>query len=91
MKVSAYHTESVSLPPEVRAVHHDQGACTGGVRIADIDRHSGSGGKPRCKECISLDDGLDATAVPVEYHLAPASRNGAAGPPLVSVSHAEDG
>jgi len=51
-KVLAYHTNSLEYPPEHRNVHHDHDDCPDGKRIQRIHRESGTGGKPRCKECI---------------------------------------
>jgi len=53
-KVSAYHTTSVEEPPAHREVHHDHDNCKYGKEIKPWNRASGTGGKPRCKECIKL-------------------------------------
>jgi hypothetical protein len=53
-KGPAYHTNSPEEPPEHRNVHHDHDTCTYGQRILAKHRESGTGGKPRCKECIRL-------------------------------------
>jgi len=53
-KVAAYHTNSPEYPPEHREVYHDHSDCKDGKRILPQHRVSGTGGKPRCKECIRL-------------------------------------
>lgn len=53
-KVAAYHTTSTEYPPEHRTVYHDRNDCQGGKMITPPHRVSGTGGKPRCKECIRL-------------------------------------
>jgi hypothetical protein len=53
-KVPPYHTNSVEYPPEHRNVYHDHDDCPDGKRILPRHRESGTGGKPRCKECIRL-------------------------------------
>jgi hypothetical protein len=54
-KVSPYHTDSAENTPEHRAVHHDHDNCPNGKQIQAKHRVNGTGGKPRCKECIKLD------------------------------------
>jgi hypothetical protein len=51
-RVSPYHTNSTDYPPEHRHVHHDYDDCPDGKRIKPEHRASGTGNKPRCKECI---------------------------------------
>jgi hypothetical protein len=53
-KVAPYHTNSIEYPLERRNVHHDHGDCKDGKRILPQHRVSGTGNKPRCKECIRL-------------------------------------
>jgi len=53
-KVSAYHTDSTEYPPSHREVYHDHDDCKYGKEIKPQHRKSGTGGKPRCKECIRL-------------------------------------
>jgi hypothetical protein len=53
-KVSPYHTNSMEYPPGHRNVHHDHDNCPDGRRIEARHRQSGTGGKPRCDECIRL-------------------------------------
>jgi hypothetical protein len=53
-KVAAYHTNSPEYPPTHREVYHDHDDCKDGKRILPWHRLSGTGGKPRCKECIRL-------------------------------------
>jgi len=53
-KISPYHTNSTEYPPEHRNVHHDHDDCPDGKRILPQHRVSGTGEKPRCKECIKL-------------------------------------
>lgn len=50
-KVAAYHTTSPEYP---REVYHDHDNCHDGKAIKPQHRVSGTGGKPRCKVCISL-------------------------------------
>ncbi len=54
MKVSPYHTNSTEYPPQHRNVHHDHDDCADGKRIKREHKEPGTGGKPRCKECINL-------------------------------------
>jgi len=53
-KVTAYHTNSPEYPPQHRNVYHDRDDCPDGRRIKQQDRVSGTGNRPRCKECIKL-------------------------------------
>ena len=53
-KVAPYHTNSPEYPPEHRNVHHDHDSCPDGRRIKPQHRIDGTGGKPRCKECVKL-------------------------------------
>jgi hypothetical protein len=53
-KVAAYHTDSEEYPPKHREVYHDRDDCPDGKRIQAKHRKTGTGGKPRCKECIRL-------------------------------------
>ena len=53
-KVSPYHTTTYEEPPEHRNVYHDHGDCKDGQRIKPYNKVQGTGGKPRCKECIRL-------------------------------------
>ena len=53
-KCAAYHTDSLEYPPSHREVYHDHDNCQYGSRIKAEHRLSGTGGKPRCKECIKL-------------------------------------
>ena len=53
-KVAPYHTTNMEYPPEHRSVYHDHDDCKDGKRILAKDRESGTGNKPRCKECIRL-------------------------------------
>jgi hypothetical protein len=53
-KVSPYHTTSLEEPPEHREVYHDHDNCHDGKAIKPWNRTSGTGGRPRCKVCISL-------------------------------------
>ena len=50
MKVPAYHTTN----PEHRNVYHDHDDCKDGKRILAADKVAGTGGRPRCQECIRL-------------------------------------
>ena len=54
MRVSAYHTDAPEYAAQHRDVHHDRADCGYGQIISDLHRLSGSGGKPRCLECIRL-------------------------------------
>ena len=53
-KVAAYHTNSTEYPPKNREVHHDHDDCYEGKKIESKHKVQGSGGKPRCSECIRL-------------------------------------
>jgi hypothetical protein len=53
-KVAPYHTNSLEYPPEHRNVYHDHDNCPEGKKIQSKHRENGTGGKPRCKECIKL-------------------------------------
>ena len=53
-KVGSYHTSNTEYPPEHRNVHHDHNDCKDGKQIKPEHRLMGTGGKPRCKECIRL-------------------------------------
>lgn len=53
-KIAPYHTTSTEYPPEHRNVYHDHSDCRDGKRITPQHRVSGTGAKPRCKECIRL-------------------------------------
>jgi hypothetical protein len=53
-KVSPYHTNSLEEPPKNREVHHDHDDCFEGKKIEKKHLEKGTGGKPRCKECIKL-------------------------------------
>jgi hypothetical protein len=52
-KCSPYHT-TTEEKPEQRDVYHDHSDCPDGKRILPENRVSGTGNRPRCKECISL-------------------------------------
>jgi hypothetical protein len=52
--LSQYHTNSEEYPPKDREVYHDHEDCPDGKRILPKHRLEGTGGKPRCKECINL-------------------------------------
>jgi hypothetical protein len=52
-KVNPYHTDTEEYPPE-RNVYHDHNDCPDGRRIEQEHWQSGTGGRPRCKECIRL-------------------------------------
>ena len=53
-KVAAYHTNSIEEPPKHREVYHNHNDCPDGKRIMPKHLEQGTGGKPRCKECIKL-------------------------------------
>ncbi len=53
-KIAPYHTTSYEEPPEHRNVYHDHDDCKDGKRILAKNRVAGTGGKPRCKECVKL-------------------------------------
>jgi hypothetical protein len=53
-KIPPYHTTSFEYPPGQRNVHHDHENCLAGKRIKLQHRLPGTGGKLRCKVCISL-------------------------------------
>lgn len=53
-KVAPFHTNSPEYLPEHRNVYHDRDECPDGKRILSEHRESGTGSKPRCKECFKL-------------------------------------
>jgi hypothetical protein len=53
-KVSAYHTNSPEYPPSHREVYHDHDDCKYGREIKPQHKVSGTGGKPKCRECERL-------------------------------------
>jgi hypothetical protein len=53
-KVAAYHTTSPEEPPKHREVYHDHDDCHDGKAIKPRNIEKGTGGKLRCKVCISL-------------------------------------
>lgn len=53
-KIPPYHTSSIEEPPRNREVHHDHDDCFEGKKIEKKHWEKGTGGKPRCKECIKL-------------------------------------
>jgi len=53
-KGAAYHTNSPEYLPKNREVYHDHDDCPEGKKILPKHRETGTGGKPRCKECIKL-------------------------------------
>jgi hypothetical protein len=55
VEVPAFHTNSPEYPPSHRNVYHDQSECGYGKEIKPEHRVSGTGDRPRCKECEKLD------------------------------------
>jgi hypothetical protein len=53
-KVSPYHTNSPEYLPKHREDYHDHDNCPDGKKIESKHRLSGTGEKPRCKECVKL-------------------------------------
>ena len=53
MKVAPYHTVVPEYGGE-RDVYHDHNDCPAGRRIKPEHRRAGTGGHPRCKDCIRL-------------------------------------
>lgn len=53
-KVASFHTNELEYPPEHRNVYHDHDDCFEGKKIKPQHRVSGTGSKPRCKECVRL-------------------------------------
>lgn len=49
MKVSSYHSSNPSDPD----VYHDHSDCPTGQQIPERNKVSGTGGFPRCKQCIA--------------------------------------
>jgi hypothetical protein len=49
MKVSPFHSSNPSDPD----VHHDHSDCPTGQQIPERNKVSGTGGFPRCKQCIA--------------------------------------
>jgi competence protein ComGC len=54
MKISPYHSTSTEDLQRQRYVHHDHGNCPDGKRIKSYNKRAGTGGFPRCDECIKL-------------------------------------
>ena len=48
VKVSAYHSSNQSDPD----VYHDHSDCPTGQQIPSYNKVSGTGGLPRCKQCV---------------------------------------
>ncbi|KGN40832.1 hypothetical protein N801_10975 [Knoellia aerolata DSM 18566] len=48
MKVAAYHSSNQSDPD----VYHDHSDCPTGQQIPSYNKLSGTGGYPRCKQCV---------------------------------------
>lgn len=48
VKVSAYHSSNQSDPD----VYHDHSDCPTGQQIPSYNKVSGTGGFPRCKQCV---------------------------------------
>lgn len=53
-KVYPYHTKSEEDGSQHRNVYHDHDNCSDGKRIKAKNKETGTDGRPRCKECISL-------------------------------------
>lgn len=53
-KVTAFHTTTKEYPKEHREIYHDQSTCSEGKKIKSEHRVTGTGGNPRCKECIKI-------------------------------------
>jgi hypothetical protein len=53
-KVSPYHSTSSEDLQRQRYVHHDHDDCADGKRIKSYNKKAGTGGFPRCDECIRL-------------------------------------
>jgi hypothetical protein len=53
-KVAPYHTSTDETEYGERNVHHDHNDCEYGKRIKTEHWRSGTGGHPRCKECVRL-------------------------------------
>jgi hypothetical protein len=51
MKVSAYHSTNNSDPD----VYHDYDDCPTGQQIPPRNKANGTGGYPRCKQCVAKD------------------------------------
>jgi len=50
--VTPYHTNAPEYPSSARQMFHDRADCPAGDSIRVEDREKGTGGKPRCRECI---------------------------------------
>jgi len=48
MKVSSYHSSNKSDPD----VYHDHDNCPTGQQIPSYNKQRGTGGFPRCKQCV---------------------------------------
>ena len=53
-KVTAYHSVSQEDMQRQRYVHHDHDNCPTGKQIKAVNKRSGTGGYPRCDDCIRL-------------------------------------
>jgi hypothetical protein len=53
-RVRPYHTALPARPPE-HDVYHDHDNCPDGRRIEPAHLRAGTGGRPRCQECLKLD------------------------------------
>jgi hypothetical protein len=53
-KVAPYHTITPEKPYGEQDVYHDQNNCPAGQLIEPQNRRSGTAGRPRCKDCISI-------------------------------------
>lgn len=49
MKVATYHSSNQSDPD----VHHDHSDCPTGQQIPSYNKLSGTGGFPRCQQCVA--------------------------------------
>ena len=54
MKVNPYHTTTPETAYGQRNVYHDNNQCSDGKRILAANRVSGTGGRPKCDECKTL-------------------------------------
>jgi hypothetical protein len=44
-----------SVEPGARQVYHDNSLCAERYQIAPIDKRPGTGGRPRCEQCVKLE------------------------------------
>lgn len=54
MKVNPFHTNNPEEGQGHRDVYHDNNQCSDGKRILPANKVSGTGNRPKCDECKTL-------------------------------------